>query len=477
MIDRIVIQNFKIFTELELKLNSNVNIIVGDNEAGKSTLLEALNLCLTKKLAGRYVDYELSPFLFNNGCVKQFLESLNGDQPPTPPSILIEVYFTEDSNHQFSRGTNNSLKMDCPGVKLEIEFDDEYETEYRHLIETSEQIRAIPVEYYKVNWLTFANNPVTHRGLRVGVSNIDASTVRLQSGTDSYLQSIINECLDMKQKVALAIAYRRLKEQFSNEPFIKKVNDGLSQRKGIVTKKDLAIGIDTSTKSSWENSLIPHLNEVPFQHIGKGEQSALKILFALERQSEDSHLILIEEPENHLSFSSMNVLVSMIRDKCHGKQIVIATHSSFVLNKLGIGNLILLNDQKAAFLSSLPQDTQEYFKKLSGYDTLRLILARRVILVEGPSDELIVQKAYLMKHGRLPLDDGIDVLNVRGLSFIRFLDIAKEVGKQVIVVTDNDGNYEKNVRDNYRQYDEIESIRICADPDDGDQPEFLYHGE
>ena len=39
-----------------------------------------------------------------------------------------------------------------------------------------------------------------------------------------------------------------------------------------------------------------------------------------------------------------------------------------------------------------------YFKKLPGYDTLRLVLAKRVILVEGPSDELVVQRAYRDAH-------------------------------------------------------------------------------
>lgn len=45
-------------------------------------------------------------------------------------------------------------------------------------------------------------------------------------------------------------------------------------------------------------------------------------------------------------------------------------------------------------MTVLTPDTYSYFKKLPGYDTLRLILAHRVILVEGPSDDLIVQHAY-----------------------------------------------------------------------------------
>lgn len=77
--------------------------------------------------------------------------------------------------------------------------------------------------------------------------------------------------------------------------------------------------------------------------------------------------------------------------------------------------------------------------RLPGHDTLRLILARRAILVEGPSDELIVQAAYVKRHGKMPLDDGVDVISVNSLAFRRFLEIAVLLDRVVAVVIDNDG--------------------------------------
>ena len=52
MITKLFIKNFKVFSSFTLNLNEDLNIIVGDNEAGKSTILEAVNLALTKGLAG-----------------------------------------------------------------------------------------------------------------------------------------------------------------------------------------------------------------------------------------------------------------------------------------------------------------------------------------------------------------------------------------------------------------------------------------
>lgn len=149
-------------------------------------------------------------------------------------------------------------------------------------------------------------------------------------------------------------------------------------------------------------------------------------------RTEVANLILLEEPENHLSHSNLNRLLGFIKKKCSGKQIIITTHSSFVANKLGLEDLILLNNQQTTLFRDLEEDTHKYFSKLPGYDTLRLLLASKVILVEGDCDELIVQKLYRQNNdGKLPIEDGIDVISV-GLSYKRFLEIAAKIDKKLL---------------------------------------------
>lgn len=463
MIESVHIENFKAFETFTLELNTDLNIIVGDNEAGKSTILEAISLALTKRIGGRPVEQELSPYLFNKKCSDAYLKAIKENRNPEPPRILIELYLAELPALESLRGSNNSRKSDSVGIRLEVVFDNDYKEEYQKLIEDTSEKKLIPAEYYKVSWFSFANNAITSRSLPVNIFHIDATTLRLQSGADYYIQNIISDGLAPKEKVALAVAYRKLKEQFSAEPSIQGINSSFA--KGSITEKSLTIAIDISKRTNWETNLIPHLDELPFQLSGKGEQTALKIMLALERKADDSDVILIEEPENHLSFSSMSKLVSKIAAKCAGKQILITTHSAYVLNKLGIDKVLLLHGGKTTSLAKLPSGTYDYFKKLSGYDTLRLILAKRAILVEGPSDELVIQKAYRAKHGKLPIEDSVDVINVRGLSFSRFLDIAKELAKEVAVVTDNDGDHQRKVVEKYAAYSGVTTIRICASTD------------
>ena len=51
-ITRVYVEGFKRFTQFELKLNPTFNVIVGDNETGKSSLLEAIGLVLTGQYEG-----------------------------------------------------------------------------------------------------------------------------------------------------------------------------------------------------------------------------------------------------------------------------------------------------------------------------------------------------------------------------------------------------------------------------------------
>lgn len=66
-LQKIKIKNFKIFNgTFKLLLNQDLNIIVGDNEEGKSTILEAVHLALTGNFGGRGINQEVSQYMFNS---------------------------------------------------------------------------------------------------------------------------------------------------------------------------------------------------------------------------------------------------------------------------------------------------------------------------------------------------------------------------------------------------------------------------
>lgn len=483
-IEKISITNFKSFKDkFTLQLNKNINIIVGDNEAGKSTIIDALHLALSGFHRGRYVRNELTQYLFNDEIVDEYISNLkNGTNAPIPPKITIEVFISE---YPEFLGDDNSEKNGAKsGFQFIVEFDEKYSEEYSQIV-TRENINTIPIEYYKYYWKSFSrDHNITTRSIPVKSALIDSSKYKNKSGSDIYISHIVKDYLEPSEIIDVSQSYRQMKESFMEEGSIKNINTKIQKATKISDKK-VELSVELSAMNAWENSLVTTLDKIPFQHIGQGEQSIVKTNLALNTdKTKMSNIIMIEEPENHLSYSKLNILMSSIYEQCDSKQLLISTHSNFVVNKLGLDNLILLSNKVTSRLNCLTPETQDFFKKLTGYSTLRMILSTKSILVEGDSDELIVKKAYLEKFGKLPIENGIDVISV-GVSFLRFLEIADKLTLNVTVITDNDGDID-SLEKKYEDYlgaNSKENIKILYDKviDSGDlvigkrQKKFNYN--
>jgi predicted ATP-dependent endonuclease of OLD family len=151
-------------------------------------------------------------------------------------------------------------------------------------------------------------------------------------------------------------------------------------------------------------------------------------------------IVMIEEPENHLSHTSLTTLLDRIEALASDdQQLFVSTHSTYVLNRLGLDALHLLNRNKVSKITELKPETISYFQRLPGYDTLRLVLAKKVVLVEGPSDEIIFERVFADLFGMRPMAAGIDVVSMRGLSLSRCLELCAAINKPVAVMRDNDG--------------------------------------
>ncbi len=467
-ITRIYIEGFKRFDRFELELNENFNIVVGDNETGKSSLLEAIGLVLTGKYSGHSIQYALDPYFFNIWQVADFFSKCRAGATAPPPRILIEAYMgsgNEDPILAKLRGTNNKKGEDCPGLAIRISADN---TEsLKEYVADCSNPAVLPTEFYKVTWLSFSNNPVSLRALPFRAVTIDTSLPRTYYGPNKYLAEIIEDVLTENQRRELSLEYTKLRLKFAQEPGVKAINQHLQQKGNPATSKRLSVQMDMSSRTSWDSAISAHLDDIPFNCVGKGEQSKVQLRLAIAG-AEQAQVLLVEEPENHLSHTNLNVLLNAIRDDCSDRQVIVTTHSNFVLNKLGIDNLRLISrDGQAVALSSLTTSTRNYFMRLPGYDTLRMVLSAKCILVEGPSDELIVQRAYKNKHGKLPIEDGIDVITVGSLAFNRFLEIAVLLNLSVKVILDNDGNI-AFLKKKYSKYisGDIPNLQIYFDKDE-----------
>jgi energy-coupling factor transporter ATP-binding protein EcfA2 len=283
---KLIVKNFKSLRDSTIEFNPHLNIIVGDNETGKSTLLEAIHLVLSSQINGRSIQNELTPYLFNDDVVNEYLSTTKGGRKLPPPGIVIEAYLDDDVELAKFKGTNNSLREDCPGARLSIEVNDELTDQFNEYIRSPEPIHILPIEYYTIKWYSFAGNPLFAKNFPLTPTYIDTSQIRLGIGTDRYIAKIIDDNLSSKERADLSAIYRKMKDLFGNEKGVQSINSSLTSKKGDITDKDLSVSMDMSAHSTWESSLTLHLDDIPFMLAGKGEQSSVKMKLAMESSSQ-----------------------------------------------------------------------------------------------------------------------------------------------------------------------------------------------
>lgn len=454
IIKKLITKNYKKFGDRTFEFNDDVNIMVGDNAMGKSSILEAIELATNCCFRGKALTLETALELMNAKAAAAYLA---GDlQHTTLPDVVIELFV--DGIPEY-RGINNSLTENAEGITLKIAFDPDLLDKYDDLVKNPKNVRTVPIEFFKIEWHNFAGKEIKSLTRKAKSLLIDPSRLHPTYGKNQYITSLLAAALTKEELAHLNLDFRQLKNVFDEQQHVTLINKSLATDKSI-TSGTLKITTDIAASRGIEASLQMAIDDVVFPLVGKGEQSQIQIKLAIQNKAKVVNFILLEEPENHLSHMNLTRLIKYIEEHRDGLQVFISTHSSYVLNKLSIAKLCLVGADYIR-LKDIAPAVADKIKRLPGYDTLRAVLANKVILVEGPSDELILKKLYLSKHAKLPEEDGIEVLVVRGLGFETYLEIVKEIGIHAHVLKDNDGDYQANVeayQDKYKAYPNIKFI-------------------
>ncbi|MBC1419343.1 ATP-dependent nuclease [Listeria fleischmannii] len=459
-INKLRISNYKMFTEEIINLNTSYNIFVGDNDAGKSTLLEVIQIITSNKLNGYSFEKQIKVSMFNNIKREEFQDDLLLGNNIVLPEIILEAYCDLNDEYSKYKGTNNELGEDCPGIRVKVSFDSKYAEEYKEMM-SQDEIVDIPIEFYKVDWDYFSGEPVLYRTSPVKTTFIDTTKKDYSSSLNRFVNNNVTSNLADEEINQLTRAYRKMRLDFNSNGKVNELNKRIAETHRL-DGKTISFGLKESNLDSWLDEISIEIENIPFENIGFGSQNMIKMELAYQEKSEKSNVILFEEPENNLSFTNMSRLISKINQDST-KQVFISTHSSFVTNKIGISNIIMLNKGCSSPLKEVNEDTLRFFKKLPNYDTLRFLLSERAILVEGPTDELIIQRSYLDKYGKLPIENGIDIIAVGSLAFKRYCDLALLVKKNITIFTDNDKNIENKIKEKYKDYLSTGLVEIYYD--------------
>ena len=454
MIKKLILKNFKKFSSLELDFNPDRNILIGDNEAGKSTIIEALDILLSG--SRQRVEAIGLETLFNCKTISEFL---NSDRSVANlPILRIEVFFDEQNNPTLN-GKNNSKNQSLDGLKLECLLENEYFDHAVELLSLKEPI--FPFEFYTIRFSTFSGKLYSGRVKGQNYVFLDTQRVSWEFAMRDFVRNSYIERTEIRHRNENLLRYRKIKDEFSsNLSLVEQVDPQGSQSRFMFR---------ATTGSDLTDELTIGNEGIRIENMGKGYQSLLKADFVINKSagSDSITTFLIEEPENHLSKLNLHKFIEYLQKKDSRSQLFITTHNELICTRLDLRNVLFFRTDSSdvSSLQNVEKDTAEFFMKSSDRNILELVLSPKAILVEGDSEYMLTRGFYKKCYGNFPEKDGINIINVGGISFKRFFDVASILQLKTAAIRDNDNNFTDNCVTNYSKYSGFNFLKVFSEKD------------
>jgi len=448
-ITKLNLKNFRRFRKFSVDFDAKLNILVGDNESGKSSIIEAINLVLSGSRSK--VESVGLENIFNSKTIKRFLAS--DKKYESLPTLFVELYFNEQNNPDLN-GRNNSDGIICDGLKLEIIPNDDLSKDIQEILMQAEPV--FPFEFYTIKFSTFSGE--AYSGYRKFLKHIlvDNSQISSEYAIKEYVKDMYGAFANSVEQNNNQNEYRKHKESFKNN-ILKDLNARVP---------DYDFSIRSNSKANLETDLTLTEDDISIENKGKGIQCFIKTEFALSRTQSNLDVILLEEPENHLSHINMKKLIRKI-SAASEKQIFISTHNNLISTRLNLRNSILLNSNSSipVLLRDIDETTSKFFIKAPDNNILEFVLSKKVILVEGDAEYILMETFFNnVKKTTLELSD-VQIISVDGTSFKRYLKIAEVLNIKTAVIRDNDGDYKSNCVDNFKHFEKFDFIKVFSEED------------
>jgi putative ATP-dependent endonuclease of OLD family len=363
------IRNFRCLVDVDIPID-DLTILIGENNSGKTSFLEALRIVLTRSLFGGKSIFNEFDYHMNK----------QSDTPETVSGIEIELTFQEDSTSEWSeellQSLNEVIQLDVDqNLNLIIlHVSSAYDTQTRSIVTNAEflDINRQPLaglgakqtnkrtfsEFVKIFYLASLRNPENEFSARSQFWGQILKDLKVdqtqQKKIIKSLEKLNKDLINADQRLGQVI------KTLDNAQNIMDMNSGQSTSIQALpmTPWELLSRAEVVIQSGTSKV------KLPVENHGQGIQS-LTVLFLFEAYiqvflkpnfTQDTEAILaLEEPEAHLHPQAIRSLSKRI-NQFQGQKII-STHSPYFVQEVSLSQL--------RFFKVSDQNTNVYYIKRS----------------------------------------------------------------------------------------------------------------
>lgn len=509
---KLIIKNFRIFDEtgIELIFNKGVNAIIGENNSGKSSVIDVLRIVYSTVTYRKDIFFSKSDFhVSEDGTVADYAQfdvyledvprrmieiwnpqsesGVGGDFhikfekyiAPNGAEKVRSVYwgFGTEGN-QLTLDTFESIDVVFLGAlrDSESEMKPSRNSKLAQLLRNLVPEEAVRAELVQI--LNNANNDLLEKEqLKKTRNTINQNLARIE-------QEFLNQQIDIGlveprfDSIASSLrawvkpkwilinkedsVYEKAHSYFQSHMDLKKIQDSAKGVYFEISILDSETEIDTEVANRvreianksfelYQNGL--GYNNLLFMSAVLGDM-------AIEKGGVYQNLLLVEEPEAHLHPQLQELVHNFLSDanKNDGNiQIIYTSHSPTLASKMDIENINLLYDygHKKYCLpfsqTNLTEENKKYLQRYLDVTKSQMFFARGILFVEGISEAILLPA--MAKALDRPFEKyAVELVNVDSVAFTPFVkllssDKVKTCFSKVSIITDDDRCTKKNEED------------------------------
>jgi len=460
---RLKIDGYRCLLNFELEFEPGLTVIVGENDRGKSSLIDCLKV-ITQNKAVEYddinydrkelnIDIEIEDFIYRKKFEKN--EKVVNQKPmvviPTEQYIVRVLGKINDSNYDLAIIDNQEeVKRIAKLFGLSVRSN----SNVNNLIQGINQL----IEEKRLSG-TFEIENVSFPQF----NNIQLDGKQFENVSSFFKEIFLKERQNQ-------IWQEKIDENTTIEDFVRKKIDSYSDsitqelhEKGILEKikvflsdlTDIKIEPIYETKDLNIDAKVKFLEggsqEINIQKKGDGTKRRISMAL-LELKKEMSQIIegsttyLLDEPDTHLHVKAQMDLLSTLYGFCkQGNQVIITTHSPFFVNAVKPEEIRLLHQKeinctKVKYISKSIEIDSTILRNI-GIENSYLFFAKKILIVEGDTEEAFIPSFFENQLGITINSKFIKIINVTGIRNIYgFAQAILQIHSKenIYVIYDND---------------------------------------